>query len=123
MFLTELMQIVSIVFSPVITLESVQCLKQMISEHLLKFTELFPDNNILPKHHYMIHIPTMIKNLGPLIRSSCFSFEAAHNFFKQLGRKQNFKNLIISLAKRHQLFDCASFGDIREIPSTPIIFN
>ena len=52
----------------------------------------------------------MIKLLGPMIRSSCSSFEAAHQYFEQTARKQNFKNLPLSLAKRHQLLECSYFG-------------
>ena len=52
----------------------------------------------------------MMKLLGPMIRSSCSSFEAAHQYFKRTARKQHFKNLPLSLAKRHQLIECSYFG-------------
>ena len=52
----------------------------------------------------------MIKLLGPMIRSSCYTFETARQYFKQTARKQNFKNLPLSLAKRHQLLECSYFG-------------
>ncbi len=42
-FLVELIQIVQLVFTPVIKLESIQFLKQLIEEHLAKFKELFPE--------------------------------------------------------------------------------
>ena len=45
-----------------------------------------------------------------MIRSSCYSFETARQYFKQTARKQNFKNLPLSLAKRHQLLECSYFG-------------
>ena len=45
----------------------------------------------------------MIKLLGPMMCSCCSSFEAAHHYLKQTARKQNFTNLPLSLAKRHQL--------------------
>jgi hypothetical protein len=50
-----------------------------VGGHLTNFREHFPHINIIPKQHYMIHIPSMIKDLGP------------HNYFKELARKQNFK--------------------------------
>ena len=55
-------------------------------------------------------MPEMIKLLGPMIPSSCYSFETARQYFKQTARKQNFKNLPLSLAKRHQLLECSYFG-------------
>ena len=98
-FLMELNRIVQIIFVPVITLESIQILRENICEHLERFKVLFPKNNIIPKQHYLIHIPTMITLNGPLIRSSCFAFESAHIYFKRLAQNQSFKNLRATLAK------------------------
>ena len=55
-------------------------------------------------------------------RSSCFSFEAAHSYFKELGRKQNFKNFALSLPKRHQFLQCVNFGDAHKCPSSHPLF-
>ena len=101
-FLTEWIHIAQVIYFPAISTATIQVSKVSIENHLRKFKELFPDKNIIPKEHYLIHIPEMIKLLGPVIRSSSSSFEAAHQYFKQTARKQNFKNLPLSLAKRHQ---------------------
>ena len=58
-----------------------------------------------------------------MIRASCFNFEAAHNYFKVLARKQNFKNLEMSLAKRIQLLDACHFGDAKNRPSSHPLFD
>ena len=97
--LKELIAIVQIIFSPVVSLDTVNLLKVLIAKHLSQFKDKFPHVNIIPKQHYMVHIPTMIQQLGPLIRHSCFGFESAHNYFKEMARKQNFKNLPKSLAE------------------------
>ena len=110
-FVTELVQINQIVFSPVINSSTIQHLAQLIEDHLSRFKVLFPEQNILPKGHYCIHLPNMIKKCGPLIRSSCFSFESANCYFKKIALKQNFKNISQSLAKRCQLLDCVHFGN------------
>ena len=91
-----------------------QDLKVLIENHLRKFKDLFTDKNLIPKQHYIIHIPEMIQLLGPMIRSSCSSIEVAHQYFKQTVRKQNFKSLPLSLAKRNQLLECSYFGDTSE---------
>ena len=111
-----------IIFSPVISLSTINLLKFLISEHLKNFKEHFPDVSILPKQHYMIHFPSMIKQLGPLIRHSCFAFESAHNYFKELAGKQNFKNLAKSLAERCQLKECGNFADVNEAARTHPLF-
>ena len=64
-FLIELIQIVQLIFSPVIKTNSIQYLKQLITDHLSKFKELFLNANVLPKQHYLIHIPSTITMLGP----------------------------------------------------------
>ena len=67
LFLMELSSIVNLLYAPIIKTESIQVLRQLICEHLHKFTTLFEDVNIIPKQHYLIHLPTMITQLGPLI--------------------------------------------------------
>ena len=123
LFLVELIQIVNIVFAAVIKDKTVTLLQELIANHLTSFKELFPDKNIIPKQHYLLHIPSMIRLLGPMMRTSCFTFESAHRYFKELGRKQNFKNLPLSLAKRHQMFECCNFGDSSPNPASHPLFG
>ncbi|XP_028418281.1 uncharacterized protein LOC114543534 [Dendronephthya gigantea] len=120
---TELISIVQILFSPVISINTVNQLKDLIAEHLTRFKDCFPSTNIIPKQHYLIHMPSMIKQLGPLIRHSCFAFESAHNFFKETARKQNFKNLTKSLAERCQMNECSNFADSNNPQSHPLFSN
>ncbi|XP_028417997.1 uncharacterized protein LOC114542721 [Dendronephthya gigantea] len=122
-FLIQLIQIVQLIFSPVIKLENIDYLAELIQQHLTTFKDLFPNCNIIPKQHYLLHIPSTIRMLGPMVRSSCFSFESAHNYFKELARKQNFKNLPLSLAKRHQFNLCSNYGDSNENPSSHPLFS
>ncbi|KAK3739661.1 hypothetical protein QZH41_014201, partial [Actinostola sp. cb2023] len=57
--------------------------------------------------HNMIHLPRTILRLGPMVRSWCIRFEAKHNFFKKLAITiGNFKNITLTLAKRHQQWLC-----------------
>ena len=107
-FLINLLEIVQIIYSPVIMKTTVPALKKMISDHLKQFKQLFPNNNIIPKQHYLIHIPSSIL-WGPAIRLSCYSFEATHKYFKKIAQKQNFKNICLSLAKRYQRLNCVDF--------------
>ena len=65
----------------------------MIEKHLKKFRELFPENNITPKQHYMLHFPSQIEALGPLTRHMCMRFESKHRFFKKWSSKLNYKNV------------------------------
>ena len=63
-FLTELIHIVKVIYSSVISTATIQDLKVLIENHLRKFKGLFLDKTIIPKQHYLIHIPELIKLLG-----------------------------------------------------------
>ena len=52
-----LIQIVNIVFSPIITNGMTYYLKHLIIDHHKLFKSLFPDRRLIPKHHFMIHYP------------------------------------------------------------------
>lgn len=62
-----LIQIVDIVFSPFVTHGMTCYLKHLIFDHHMLFKTLFPERNLIPKHHLMIHYPSCIRKIGPLI--------------------------------------------------------
>lgn len=62
-----LIQIVNIVFSPVVTQGMTYFLKHFISDHHNLFKSMFPERRLIPKHHLMIHYPRCIRKVGPLI--------------------------------------------------------
>ena len=95
-----LLQIVSIVFSSVVSSGITIYLKHLISEHHRLFKHLYPSNRLLPKHHHMVHYPRCMQKIGPLIHSWCMRYEAKHNFFKR--QLKSFKNITKTLAKKHQ---------------------
>ena len=101
-FLAQLIQICHVVFAPIISNKTIEQLTLMIKEHLRLFKTLFPAENVDPKQHYTLHFPKLIRRNWPLIRSHCFNYESTRNYYKILDRQQNLKNLLLSLAKRHQ---------------------
>lgn len=101
--LTDLKDIVDLVVSPVHTEDSIAYLGFKISEHRIKFQEVFPDVNLKPKHHYLEHYPYLIRKFGPLVALWTMRFEAKHSFFKRVARNiRCFKNVLLSLSQRHQ---------------------
>ena len=108
--LIELLEIVKILFSPIIALSTLERLKLLIERHLKHFKQLFPDINIIPKQHYLLHLPSQIQLLGPPVRHVCMRFESKHCFFKQWALKSNFKNICKSLVKHNQLYECSLNG-------------
>ena len=55
-----LLQIMRIVFSPSISKDQVPYLQILIEYHHEKFKELYPECSIIPKMHYMVHMPRNI---------------------------------------------------------------
>ena len=56
----SLLQIVRIVFSPVIRKQQMLYLQVLIEDHHQTFKELYPDCTIIPKMHYLVHMPRVI---------------------------------------------------------------
>jgi hypothetical protein len=97
------LDICDIVFSPATSKNLCSYLSHLIAEHHSLFKEIFPNNALIPKHHFMIHYPQCLLKSGPSVRYWAMRFEARHNFFKELGRiSRCYKNICKTLAKRFQ---------------------
>ena len=64
-----LLKICSIAVSPLCLPDTVAYLRVLIEEKLALFQQLYPEKNVIPKQHYMLHYPSQIERLGPLIQS------------------------------------------------------
>lgn len=113
----QLREIVELICEPAITLkvyilqkvyittDQVAYLKTMIGEYVYFQTQLFPNEPLKPKHHYLLHYPEMITHFGPLIHLWTLRFESKHTFFQRCARKlHNFKNICKTVAERSRLF-------------------
>jgi hypothetical protein len=54
----KLLEIISLCFAPVISKDQVAYLQVLINDHHHKFRELYPECSIIPKMHFMVHMPT-----------------------------------------------------------------
>lgn len=100
----DLKDIVELVVAPVHSLQSVAYLECKVSEHRKRYQQLFPNQKLMPKHHFIEHYAEMIKCFGPLVSLWTMRFEAKHSFFKQAVRNiKSFRNIAGSLARKHQL--------------------
>jgi len=103
LLLCQLLKISSVIFSPSCTIAVTYYLKHLIDDHLLLFKDLFPLVNIIPKQHFMIHYPRMIRIFGPLCHMWCMRFEGKHLYAKQLcSTVKCFKNIAKTVAHRYQ---------------------
>ena len=100
-----LLDCMDIIFAPVIMPDLILSqLELLIEEHHSHFKTIYPEVNLIPKLHFMLHYPEFITKYGPLSRFWCMRFEAKHRFAKKLASvKRNFKNICKSIAYRTQL--------------------
>ena len=55
-----LLHISDYIVGPEITIDEVAHLKLLIEEHFKSFTLFYPEANIIPKQHYLVHTPQLI---------------------------------------------------------------
>lgn len=53
----QLLEIMDLVFSPVVHPSTPGHLEVLIEDNLLQFTILYPQYNVIPKMHFLVHIP------------------------------------------------------------------
>lgn len=79
-------------------------LDSRISEHKHRLLQVFPEEKLIPKHHFLEHYPELIRAYGPLVLLWTMRFEAKHSFFERVVRHtQTFRNILLSLSMKHQL--------------------
>ena len=99
----KLLECMDIIFAPQLTAGLITQLSVLIEEHHTHFQETFPGNRLLPKHHFMVHYPTCLREIGPLLHVWCMRYEAKHDYFGRVAESvRNYKNICKSLAKKHQ---------------------
>ena len=101
-----LLKICSISLSPVCTHDTTAYLRVLIEEKLHDFQRLYPGETVIPKQHYMVHYPSQIERLGPLIQSWNMRQESKLSFVKRVSRRSNYKNVCKTVAKKHQFWLC-----------------
>lgn len=101
-----LLKICNIALSPVCTQDTIAYLRVLIEEKLYLFKLLYPTERLIPKHHYMVHYPSQILRLGPLVNTWNMRQEAKLSFVKRVCRQSNYKNVCKTVATKHQFWLC-----------------
>lgn len=84
-------------------------LQVLIKEHNELYLKISGER-LKPKHHFLLHYPTIFKYLGPFANVSCMRFEAMHKRLKAYcTATMSRKNLLLSLATKFQLALCYRF--------------
>ena len=100
----SLLELMAYIFAPAITNEETVLLANLISDHHSLYLRLFPDRHLKPKHHFLTHYASSIRQVGPLSHLWVMRFEAKHNFSRRLSHIVcNFQNIAKTLAYRNQI--------------------
>lgn len=98
-------EIVQLVCAPKLALPQIYYLRTLLEEYMEERANMFPEKPLRPKHHYILHYPSLMIQFGPLIRFWTLRFESKHAYFKQCARhSRNYKNVTKTLSERHQLY-------------------
>lgn len=99
-FYLHLLKIIDILLSYSFNENTILLLKRLIKEHNENYIQLFNDTS-KPKHHFLIHYPSIIKQSGPPRHFWCFRFEGKHKELKTYARvTSSRKNITLTLAKK-----------------------
>ena len=107
----DLLQIMDILLAPIITPDELAYVQVLIEQHLQDIKDVYPTISIIPKMHYLTHMPRIATKFGPLVRLWTMRYEAKHKYFKSLvSSVKNFINLPYTLACRHQQLQATYTG-------------
>lgn len=107
----DLLEIMDILLAPIITQDELAYAQVLIEHHLQDIKEVYPGISIIPKMHYLVHMPRIALKFGPLARLWTMRYEAKHKYFKSLvSSVKNFVNLPYTLACRHQQLEATQQG-------------
>ena len=102
-----LLDIHDLAFCPTMSVADTFLLDDLVEVFISKFSTEFPDESVKPKMHFMVHYGSHCRTFGPLVQYWSFRFEGKHGYFKDVAsRLKCRKNVLLSLAKKHQYYHC-----------------
>ena len=118
----SLVKIAQIAFSPYSNEQTACELEDLVHYLGTKWTILYPMSRIKPKLHYLVHLSEQLRNFGSLHGLSCLRFESKHGWFKD-WRTKCFKNLSLSLSRKHQFHLCHQMLDINGLAAQNFVYT
>ena len=92
-------------------------LSLLIEGHHKSFLSNYSAEAVTPKFHYLVYYPKQVMQDGPMLRTWNMRNEAKLNGFKQASRLGNFKNIVLSVAQRHQTLLCHELSSAKLLHS------
>lgn len=114
-FYAVMRELVDTVFAPMVSLALIHRIETLITHHHIKYLELWPEENLTPKMHILLHYGEAMRRNGPLRVLWCMRFEAKHQIAKKVGDlSNNFCNPPLTVANQFQVsnFSAWALGNI-----------
>lgn len=84
--LRSLLRCMQVIYSSEINEKDLIELEKQTTVHLLGVIDVF-GVKLIPKHHFLLHYPRVIRALGPVAFMCMMRFESKHKFFTDLAKK------------------------------------
>jgi hypothetical protein len=117
--LSLLVEIISIILCPSPSKALLVYLQSLVADHHRLFKKIFPDRNLVPKHHFLIHYASCIAQAGPACRYWCMRYEAKHRQLKECAT--SFLNVCKTISQTHQKDQCILWNTDKTSLNTPEI--
>lgn len=99
----KLIQLVDLCLRQSFSIENIDEMKCLIAVHHTLYKDLFK-KDLTPKHHFLVHYPSIILSSGPICNMMCFRNEAKHKGFKQYAHVMaSRKNICYTLCVKSYL--------------------
>lgn len=96
-------QILMLLLDAIFSHDSLNYLKIIIEEHHDLFCQ-HSGMTLKPKHHFLVHYPSLISKIGPVRFLWSMRYEAFHKLLKSTANSiTSRKNILLTLAKKQQL--------------------
>ena len=99
----RLQEIVDIVFAPTLYESTLDYFEIIYAEFLNDYKELYPELNVTPKLHFLVHFSSIVRKNGPMRTYWVMNHERLNGAVKIPARiMNNFRNPALTLAYRRQ---------------------
>ncbi len=96
-------EIVDMVFAPELHESNLSLFEILYAEFLTSFKKIYPEVNIRPKFHFLVHFSSIVRKNGPMRLYWAMNYERLNGSIKIPSRvMNNFKNPALTLARRRQ---------------------
>lgn len=115
--------IVDFVMSPKLNQNDLNFFEKIVHKFIELFKELYPNETVVFKMHYLEHYAEIILEFGPLIFSSTLRYERVHQkLIRSVSGSNNYKNLVKSISKNF-IFDLSTSISEKKIKKTHSSFK